>query len=75
MLDTEPVDAAETTLELHMHAGRNEKANKNCLLFVLQNKVPHYCSIEQRHVAMLLQLECYFNVYRHCYGNHKCVKM
>lgn len=48
MLDTVSEDAAETTLEMQMYAGRNENADKKCLLFVLQNKVSQYCSIQQR---------------------------
>lgn len=60
MLVAESEISAETTLDLQTYTGRKRKANKKCLLFVLQNQVLHYCSTEQRHLAMLLQLEGQF---------------
>jgi len=44
MLDTESVDAAETTLELQMYAGRNEMQTRNlcCLYYGSSATLPQH---------------------------------
>lgn len=66
----------------------NRETSMECLLFVFQNKLPHYCSTNApcnaastgRTVCMISpscisETTLILNFYRHCYGNHKYVKM